>query len=168
MGYRAITVSTVGIVPGIDRLAEVNLGVHLAVSLHAPDDATRSRLVPSNRRWPVADVIAAAKRFQDRTGRPVNIEYCLLDGVNDSDEQAACLASLLRGFRAHVNIIPYNSIGAGMSGATYRRPADQRIERFVEVLTAGGVVAHIRRTRGDDIAAACGQLASTRSGIDSR
>src|SRR6185295_5423829 len=78
MGYRAITVSTVGIVPGIERLADENLGIHLALSLHAPDDVTRDRLVPSNRRWPVSEIINAAKLFQEKTGRPVNIEYCML------------------------------------------------------------------------------------------
>lgn len=158
LGNRAITVSTVGIVPGIDRLAEVDLGVHLALSLHAPDDATRSRLVPSNRRWPVAEIIAAAKRYEQRVGRTVNIEYCLLAGVNDSDEQALLLAELLRGFRAHVNLIPYNPIGPGLSGITYQRPAGEGVERFGRVLIENGVVAHIRAPRGDDVAAACGQL----------
>jgi 23S rRNA (adenine2503-C2)-methyltransferase len=154
MGFRAITVSTVGVVPGIDRLAEANLGVHLALSLHAPDNDTRSKLVPSNRRWSVADIMAAAKRFQDRTGRPVNIEYCMLASVNDSDGQAMLLAELMRGFRAHVNLIPYNSIG----DANYRRPTDQRIAAFAELLRAKNVVVHVRETRGDDVSAACGQL----------
>ncbi|HEY7088805.1 MAG TPA: 23S rRNA (adenine(2503)-C(2))-methyltransferase RlmN [Tepidisphaeraceae bacterium] len=158
LGNRAITVSTVGIVPGIDRLAEADVGVHLALSLHAPDDETRSRLIPSNRKWPIADIIAAAKRFQDRCGRPVNIEYCILGDVNDSDEQAKLLAELMCGFRAHVNLIPYNAIGAGLSGAVYRRPDDARIARFAEILRDEKVVVHIRQTRGDDVAAACGQL----------
>jgi 23S rRNA (adenine2503-C2)-methyltransferase len=158
LGYRAITVSTVGIVPGIDRLAQENLGVHLALSLHAPDDETRGKLVPANRRWRVRDIIDAAKRFQHHTGRPVNVEYCLLSGVNDSPEQAELLASLLDGWRAHVNLIPYNTIGAGVSGAVYSRPSAARIERFASILAQRGVVTHTRVTRGDDIAAACGQL----------
>jgi 23S rRNA (adenine2503-C2)-methyltransferase len=158
MGYRAITVSTVGIVPGIERLADAGVGVHLALSLHAPDDETRSKLVPSNRRWPVAEIISAAKRYQDRIKRPCNIEYCMLAGVNDSDEQAELLAGLMRGFRAHVNLIPYNSIGRGVSGITYQRPDDQRIRSFEETLRNHGVVVHIRQTRGDDVSAACGQL----------
>src|SRR5690348_8306714 len=87
IGWRQVTVSTVGVVPGIDRLAEADLNVHLALSLHAPDDQTRSRLVPSNRRYPVAQIMSAARRFQQRTRRVVNIEYCMLAGVNDSDEQ---------------------------------------------------------------------------------
>jgi 23S rRNA (adenine2503-C2)-methyltransferase len=158
LGRRAITVSTVGIVPGIDRLADHDLGVHLALSLHAPDDATRSRLVPSNRRWSVSQIMDAAKRFQSRTSRPVNIEYCMLGGVNDSDEQADLLANLMDGFRAHVNLIPYNPIGAGVSGTSYRRPGDERVDRFARRLRHRNVVVHIRQTRGDDVAAACGQL----------
>jgi 23S rRNA (adenine2503-C2)-methyltransferase len=161
LGYRAITISTVGVVPGIDRLADENLGVHLALSLHAPDDDTRSRLVPSNRRWPVEQIMDAARRFQDRSGRPVNIEYCLLGGVNDSDEQARLLVSLMEGFRAHVNLIPYNSIGQGLSGRIYQRPSDERIKRFLDILRDAKVVAHVRVTRGDDVSAACGQLRQT-------
>jgi 23S rRNA (adenine2503-C2)-methyltransferase len=158
VGYRNVTVSTVGIVPGIDRLADADLGVHLALSLHAPDDETRARLVPANRRWRVDEILDAARRFQARTGRPVNIEYCLLAGVNDADDQARLLAGLLRGWRAHVNLIPYNAIGAGVSGRVYARPAAQRIDRFTTLLRSAGVVVHVRETRGDDVSAACGQL----------
>jgi 23S rRNA (adenine2503-C2)-methyltransferase len=161
LGKRAITISTVGVVPGIDRLADADLGVHLALSLHAPDDATRSRLVPMNRRWSVADIMAAAKRYQERVGRPVNVEYCMLSGVNDSDEQAMLLAELMSGFRAHVNVIPYNSIGQGVSGIAYHRPSLDQLTRFVEILRSKSVVTHIRQTRGDDVAAACGQLRET-------
>ena len=159
LGWRQITVSTVGIVPGIDRLADSGLNVHLALSLHAPDDATRATIIPANRRYPVADIVAAAKRYDARTGRVVNIEYTLLGGVNDSVEQAHLLADLLDGFRAHVNLIPYNPIGgAGVSGVTYIRPADARVDAFLNVLRDRGVVAHVRVTRGDDVSAACGQL----------
>jgi 23S rRNA (adenine2503-C2)-methyltransferase len=111
-----------------------------------------------NRRWKVADAMTAARRFLDRTGRVPTIEYCLLAGVNDSDAQAALLASLMSGFRAHVNLIPYNTIGAGISGVTYERPSDQRLTRFLGILRERGVVAHVRTTRGDDVSAACGQL----------
>jgi 23S rRNA (adenine2503-C2)-methyltransferase len=90
LGWRQITVSTVGIVPGIDCLAESGLNVNLALSLHAPDDTTRARIVPSNRRYPVADIISAAKRYDARTGRVVNIEYCMLGGVNDSENRRTC------------------------------------------------------------------------------
>jgi 23S rRNA (adenine2503-C2)-methyltransferase len=161
LGWRQITVSTVGIVPGIDRLAESNLNVNLALSLHAPDDATRAKIVPSNRRYPVAEIIDAAKRYDARTGRVVNIEYCMLGGVNDSDEQAHLLADVLEGFRAHVNLIPYNPIGVGVSGVTYIRPGDARVAAFLEILRNRKVVAHVRVTRGDDVAAACGQLRQT-------
>ena len=158
LGWRQITVSTVGIVPGIDALADADLGVHLALSLHAPDDATRARIVPSNRRYPVADIIAAARRYDARSGRVVNIEYCMLGGVNDSDEQAHLLADLLDGFRAHVNLIPYNPIGVGLSGVTYIRPSEPRVMSFLNILRDRKIVAHVRVTRGDDVAAACGQL----------
>ena len=159
LGWRQIAVSTVGVVPGIDRLAEADLGVNLALSLHAPDDATRARLIPANRRYPVADIMAAARRYSARSGRLVNIEYCLLDGANDSDEHARLLAQLMTGFRAHVNVIPYNPIGSsGVSGMIYRRPGPARVQQFVSLLRQLGVVCHIRATRGDDVAAACGQL----------
>jgi 23S rRNA (adenine2503-C2)-methyltransferase len=159
LGWRQVTVSTVGIVPGIDRLADSALNVHLALSLHAPDDATRAKIIPANRRYPVADIVAAAKRYDARTGRVVNIEYTLLGGVNDSIEQAHLLADLLDGFRAHVNLIPYNPIGgAGVSGTTYVRPGDARVVAFLSALRGRGVVTHVRVTRGDDVSAACGQL----------
>jgi 23S rRNA (adenine2503-C2)-methyltransferase len=158
LGWRQITVSTVGIVPEIDRLAAENLNIHLALSLHAPDDATRSRLVPANRRYPVAEIMAAARRFEVATRRTPNIEYCIIRDVNDSPEQAHLLASLMENFRAHVNIIPCNSIGTGISGATYIAPTRERVNEFVEILRKRKVVTHIRETRGDDINAACGQL----------
>ena len=161
LGWRQVTVSTVGIVPGIDRLAQEKLNVHLALSLHAPDDVTRGRLVPMNRRYSVADILAAARRYYDETGRIVTIEYCMLAGVNDSDEQARLLASLLDGFRAHVNLIPYNPIGVGLTGVAYERPATDRVLCFLSILREARVVAHIRQTRGDDVAAACGQLRET-------
>ena len=160
LGWRQVTVSTVGIVPAIDRLAAEDLNIHLAVSLHAPDDATRSRLVPANRRYSVADVMAAARRFEAATGRTPNIEYCIINGVNDSDEQAALLVELMRGFRAHLNIIPCNPIGLGISGIAYQAPPRQRVIDFLELLRRGNVVAHLRETRGEDIDAACGQLKS--------
>ena len=157
-GWRQITVSTVGIVPAIDELASANVGVHLALSLHAADDETRSKIVPMNRRYPIGEVMEATKRYSDRTGRVANIEYCLIADVNDSNEQAEKLATLMDGFRAHVNIIPYNPIGLSLSGVLYRRPSPDRMERFITILRERGVVAHVRVPRGDDVAAACGQL----------
>ena len=161
MGWRQITVSTVGIVPGIDRLADADLNVHLALSLHAPDDQTRARIVPSNRRYPVAEIMAAARRFEARTNRIPTIEYCMLAGVNDSDDHARALCALMSGFRAHVNLIPYNWSGAGLSGAVYRKPDEERVNAFLEILRSAHVVAHRRVTRGDDVNAACGQLRET-------
>jgi 23S rRNA (adenine2503-C2)-methyltransferase len=168
LGWRHVTVSTVGIVPGIDRLREENLGVHLAVSLHAPDDDTRSAIVPTGRRYRVADILAAVQRYQQASGRIATIEYTLLEDVNDSDAQAELLAQRLadctpdatthRDTRMHVNLIPYNSIGPGLSGRVYQRPQADRMNRFLEILRDRGVVAHFRRTRGDDIEGACGQL----------
>jgi 23S rRNA (adenine2503-C2)-methyltransferase len=158
LGWRQVTVSTVGIVPGIDRLADSGLGVQLALSLHAADDATRAKIVPSNRRYPVRDIIDAAKRYDAVTGRVINVEYCMLGGVNDSDEQARLLAELLTGFRAHVNLIPYNPIGVGVSGVVYVRPTPSRVTAFLDILRGRGVVTHVRMTRGDDVSAACGQL----------
>jgi 23S rRNA (adenine2503-C2)-methyltransferase len=161
LGWKHITVSTVGLVPGIEELSRAQNPVYLALSLHAPDDETRSRIVPANRRWNVAAVMDAARRFQEKTGRITNIEYCLLRGINDSDAQATQLAGLMENFAAHVNVIPHNYIGSGISGIEYRKPDSARVERFLRILRDRGVVAHARVTRGDDIAAACGQLRET-------
>jgi 23S rRNA (adenine2503-C2)-methyltransferase len=111
-----------------------------------------------NRRYPVAQIMEAARRFQGRTGRICTIEYCLIGDVNDSNAHAQQLAALMSGFRAHVNVIPYNPIGLGLSGREYRRPSYERVIGFVERLRERGVVAHVRATRGDDVNAACGQL----------
>jgi 23S rRNA (adenine2503-C2)-methyltransferase len=162
LGYRAITVSTVGVIRGIEQLAQSNLRVYLALSLHAPDDETRAKIIPTARRFKVADIMSAARNYQHQTGRIVNIEYCMLAGVNDSDSQAHELARLMEGFRAHVNLIPYNAIGPGISGAIYQRPSVERMDRFMQILRDANVVAHFRRTRGDDVNAACGQLRETR------
>jgi 23S rRNA (adenine2503-C2)-methyltransferase len=161
LGWRQITVSTVGIVPGIDRLIAENLNVHLAVSLHAPDDVTRSRLVPMNRRFNVADIMAAARRFEAVTNRIPTIEYCMLADINDSSAQAHLLAALMENFRAHVNLIPYNSIGPGLTGKSYTRPSPERMQEFLAILRSRGVIAHFRTPRGEDITAACGQLRQT-------
>jgi 23S rRNA (adenine2503-C2)-methyltransferase len=158
LGWRQITVSTVGLVPGIDALAATGLNVHLAVSLHAPDDATRARLLPPGRRFAVAEILAAADRFQARRGRTVTIQYCLLAGVNDAPVQAVHLAELLAGRRMHVNLLRYNPTGAGLSGAVYQPASEGTAAAFAAVLRDRGVVAHFRRARGPEIAAACGQL----------
>ncbi len=157
-GWRQVTVSTVGIVPGIDELREADLGVHLAISLHAPDDATRADLLPMGKRFDVNDVLAAADRYQAAIGRITTIQYCLLDGVNDSLAQARDLARLLDGRRMHVNLLRYNPTGLSLRGRTYAPSSLEQTEAFLGELRAQGVVAHLRRARGPDIDAACGQL----------
>ena len=158
LGWRQITVSTVGIVPGMDALTATGLNIHLAVSLHAPDDATRARLLPMGKRFPIADILAAADRFQASRGRPVTIQYCLLAGVNDSPEHARLLTELLGSRRMHVNLLRYNPTGLSLRGIAYEPSSDETAEAFAEVLRARKLVAHFRRSRGPDIDAACGQL----------
>jgi 23S rRNA (adenine2503-C2)-methyltransferase len=153
-GARRITISTSGIVPFIEKLAEEPYQVNLAVSIHAANDTLRSSLVPINDRWPLTHLIAAVRRYIGRTHRRVSFEYALMNGINSSDEQARELAELLFGLRCHVNVIPYNPT----PGAPYERPTQQGTERFVAVLEEAGIPATIRYSRGLDIAAACGQL----------
>ena len=158
LGCRQVTVSTVGIVPGMEALTASGLNVALAVSLHAPDDETRGRLLPAGRRYGIAEILAAADRHQAATGRPVSIQYCLLRDVNDSAAQALRLAELLEGRRMHVNLLRYNPTGPGLRGAAYEPATDADAVSFATILRARGVVAHFRRPRGRDIDAACGQL----------
>jgi 23S rRNA (adenine2503-C2)-methyltransferase len=153
-GARRTTISTSGLVPFIDRLAEEPYQVKLAISLHAPNDELRSRLVPLNRRYPVADLMAACRRYVERTGRRITFEYALIKDVNDSDGTAEELARLLKGLLCHVNVIPLNPTPA----APFERPSVERIERFAAVLESRGVPATVRYSRGVEIAAACGQL----------
>jgi 23S rRNA (adenine2503-C2)-methyltransferase len=154
IGARHITVSTSGVVPGMDRMVDELPQVNLAISLHAATDPLRDELVPINRKWPVREVVAAGRRFAARTGRRVSLEYVMIDGVNDTDAQAHGLVGLARGWRTHVNLIPLNPTpGSRWSGT----PA-MGIERFVAILRAGGVTVTVRDTRGREIDAACGQL----------
>ena len=154
ISQRSITVSTVGLVPAIDRLAEEGLNVTLALSLHAPDDKLRDTLVPVNTRWKVAEALDAAWAYAERTKRRVSIEYALIRDVNDQAWRAELLGSLLRGHLVHVNLIPLNETPG--SDWTASRPEDQR--EFVRRLEAAGVPVTVRDTRGSDVAAACGQL----------
>lgn len=153
-GARRITISTSGIVPKIDALADEPYQVNLAVSLHAPNDELRSSLVPINTRYPIADLLAAVDRYIDKTGRRVSFEYALMRGINDSDEIARELAELLRGRLCHVNIIPLNPVDV----LPYERPDPAGIERFAHTLQTAGIPATVRYSRGLEIAAACGQL----------
>jgi 23S rRNA (adenine2503-C2)-methyltransferase len=134
------------------------LNIHLAVSLHAPDDVTRAQLLPMGKRFSIADILAAADRFQASRGRPVTIQYCLLAGVNDSLEHARILAELLGSRRMHINLLRYNPTGLSLRGVAYEPSSDETAEAFAEVLRARKLVAHFRRSRGKDIDAACGQL----------
>lgn len=154
---RRTAISTVGWVPGIDRLAECELPVSLALSLHAPNDELRSRLMPVNDRYPLAEVLAACDRYRARRRRKVFVEYVMLDGVNDQPEHARQLAALLDPRVYKVNLIPYNPTGA------YDGSSPERIERFREILVEHRLTATVRLTRGRDIDAACGQLAASAS-----
>lgn len=164
LGWRQVTISTVGIVPGIDALTASGLNVNLAVSLHAPDDVTRGQLLPPGRRFSIGEILAAADRFQASRGRPVSIQYCLLKGVNDAPAQARQLAELLAGRRMHVNLLRYNPTGASLRGRLYEPTADEAAAAFVAELRTRGLVAHFRLSRGPDIDAACGQLRRRRTG----
>ncbi len=155
LSRRRVTLSTSGLVPQIYRLAE-ETNVALAVSLHAPDDALRSELVPINRKHPIAELLQACWHYLDeQNGRSVTFEYVMLEGVNDAPAQARALARLLKGHPAKVNLIPFNPF----PGTHYRRSPPPVIQRFRDELLQRGVLATIRRTRGEDIEAACGQLA---------
>ena len=159
LGYdlsrRRVTLSTSGLVPQIYKLAE-ECNVALAVSLHAPNDALRDQLVPINRKHPIEELLTACWHYLDeQNGRSITFEYVMLDGVNDKPEHARQLARLLRGRPAKLNLIPFNIF----PGTTYRRSPAAAIVRFRDLLNENGVIATIRRTRGDDIDAACGQLA---------
>ncbi len=154
VGFRRMTVSTCGLVPGILRLAREGVPVTLSVSLHAPTDDLRTDLMPVNRRYPVSEVVRAASTYAEETGRRVTFEYALIAGVNDSELHANLLAALLRGMLAHVNLIPLNPV----EGTGYARPSRDRVVRFLAVLKRAGVPATVRRELGADIDAACGQL----------
>jgi 23S rRNA (adenine2503-C2)-methyltransferase len=155
LSRRRVTLSTSGLVPQIYKLAE-EVNCALAVSLHAPDDALRNELVPINKVHPIAELLEACWHYLDsRCGRSITFEYVMLEGVNDSPAQAIAIARLMRGHPAKLNLIPFNPF----PGTRYRRSSPAAIQRFRDELLQRGVLATIRRTRGDDIDAACGQLA---------
>jgi len=156
VGYspRRITVSTVGLVKGIERFGRENLRVNLAISLHAADDETRGRLMPVNRSWNLDALMAAVRKYPLAPRQRVFFEYVLLDGVNDSPEDAARLARLLRGVRSKVNLIPFND----WDGAGFSRPPIARILAFQSILLDAGITTTVRWSKGEDIGAACGQL----------
>jgi 23S rRNA (adenine2503-C2)-methyltransferase len=165
LSARAITISTVGLVPGIDRAAREGLAVNLAVSIHAGTDEVRDRLVPLNHSWPIADLLAAVRRYVAATRRRVSFEYALIRGVNDGADQAEALGRLLAplrvpgsgGHAAHVNLIPYNPT----PGLPLEGPSKRGIQRFRELVAAHGLPVSVRANRGVGIDAACGQLRTT-------
>ena len=161
---RRITVSTSGLVPRIDKLAESGLPVTLAISLHAARDALRDELVPINRRYPLEQVVAAADRFVAHTGRRVSYEWVLLSGVNDQDRDGDELSALLRGRLAHVNLIPFNPV----DDTPYREPAPGQVRHFARRLEAAGLGVTVRDTRGRESEAACGQLRARAVAADPR
>jgi 23S rRNA (adenine2503-C2)-methyltransferase len=155
-----VTVSTVGLVPGIRRLAEEGLPVNLAVSLHAADAELRDRLVPVNRRYPLGELLPAVRGYAAKTGRRVTIEYALIDGVNDSVEQARRLAALLEGLLCHVNLIPLNPT----PGVALQPSPREKVDAFRSELEWAGIPATVRMRRGIDIEAGCGQLRRREAG----
>ncbi len=154
VGARRVTVSTSGIVPGIRRLAEEGLPLGLAVSLHATTDALRDQLVPLNQRWPLAELLPAAREYGRRTGRRVTLEYTLLAGVNDGPEDARRLAEIARGLPSKINLIPYNPV----PGLQWKRPTPEAVEAFARRLYPVAPAVMVRSTLGGEIWAACGQL----------
>jgi 23S rRNA (adenine2503-C2)-methyltransferase len=160
LGARHITVSTSGVVPGIRRLTALGPQFTLAISLHAARDALRDVLVPLNRRWPVADVVAAARDHARSTGRRITYEATMIGGVNDTEADATAMAELLRGDHAHVNLIPMNPV----AHTPWQASPMPVIERFASMLRDAGISTTIRRNRGQEVGAACGQLAAERAG----
>jgi 23S rRNA (adenine2503-C2)-methyltransferase len=160
VSVRRITISTVGLPDGIRRLAHDNCQYHMAVSLHAAGDSLRNELVPANRGFGIAAILAAADEYFELTGRRVTFEYVLLAGVNDQPEHAGQLVQLLRGRPALINVIPYNPVPT----LPYRRPSSAATARFVDILSRGGLNVNIRHRKGDRIGAACGQLRRSEAG----
>jgi len=158
LGARRFTVSTSGVVPGIERMARESVAVGLAVSLHAPDDALRDRLIPINRRYPIARLLQACKLYIARTGRRVTFEYALIKDLNDSEEHAHRTAELLQGLLCHVNLISLNPTG----GCGFEPSPRDRVMRFQEILVKGRIQTTERLRRGLDIKAGCGQLRGDR------
>lgn len=154
IGMRHISLSTCGLVDKIEQLAERDLQLTLSVSLHSPDDESRSKIMPVNRRWPVDTLLAACRDYFAKTGRRISFEYTMIDGVSDSPEQAQLLAKKLAGMGAHVNMIPLNNVTESGLHTSSR----QAIRRFQTILEENGVTATLRRTLGSDIDASCGQL----------
>lgn len=164
IGYRHITVSTCGLVPEILRFADENMQVNLAISLHAPNDQIRRRIMPVARKYCIDKIIGACKIYTEKTKRRITFEYALIEGVNDSPENAAELASRLRGLLCHVNLIPVNTV----EETGYRQSGRRKTDEFAALLTKRGIETTVRRELGSDINAACGQLRRSEMENDDR
>ncbi len=154
LGTRKITISTAGIIPGIERLSHERLGVGLAISLNATTDRVRDRIMPINRKYPLGELLRSLHRFCRASRRRVTFEYVLIKGLNDSDADARRLADIALSFPAKINLIPFNPV----SGSKFERPSNERVLRFQEIIWGRNLTAIIRESKGDNIAAACGQL----------
>jgi 23S rRNA (adenine2503-C2)-methyltransferase len=153
-GARRITISTSGVVPKILELAEESLGVRLAISLHGATNEVREQIMPVNRKWPLEELLPACKTFARKHGRMLTLEYILIDSINDGLDQAKRLGEIARDLHAHVNLIPYNTV----QGLAWKRPSLTRQERFAGIVRQSGISVTLRREKGHDIDAACGQL----------
>lgn len=153
-GARRITVSTSGLVPEIRKLADLGIPIRLAVSLHGATDEVRSRIMPINKRYPIGELLEAVSYFRQQHSRMVTLEFILIEDVNDSVEQAEALSAIAKDLHAHVNCIPYNMV----EGLEWKRPNLKRQEKFARILSKNGVSVTLRREKGHDISAACGQL----------
>ena len=154
ISMRHISLSTCGLVPGIDKLAQKKLQLTLSVSLHAPNDEIRNRIMPINKAYPTEVLLEACRRYYDTTGRRISFEYAMIDGVNDTEEAANLLLKRLKGMGAHMNLIPLNHVEESPLKPSKR----QAVMRFQKILEDGGIPATVRRTLGGDIDASCGQL----------
>ncbi len=152
LGARRLTISTCGLAPEIKRLAQEELQINLAISLHAPTDEQRAKIMPINKRYPIAEVLSAARYYVERTGRRISFEYALIRDFNDAAEDARLLRDLIKGMLCHVNLIPVNPV------VDAKRPGAEEIEAFAEILAGAQIPVSIRKERGTDIDAACGQL----------
>lgn len=156
IGMRNISLSTCGVIPGIKKLQNENLQLTLSVSLHAPNDAVRTKLMPVNKKYPVDELLSACREYAQSTSRRISYEYAMFGGVNDTDECAVELANKLKGTLAHINLIPANDVTeSGLKSST-----PERIKRFSEILEKAGRNVTVRRSLGGDIDASCGQLRS--------
>ena len=158
IGYRHISLSTCGVVDGIEKLSQMNIPITLSISLHAPNDEIRNSMMPVNKRWKIDELIDACKKYQSVTTRRISFEYAMIDGVNDSEENARELAERIGGIMCHVNLIPVNNV----KERSYKKSNAQSIKKFIGALEKKGITATVRRELGSDISASCGQLRQKR------